>query len=194
MDIERWQRGTSNTLLEPRLAQVTITGTRFDAIVRGLPTARSRRTTLGLLLGGVLGLAGLGHGAAKGKGGKGKGKGKGKAKKQCKASATHCCSDADCRGRCDGTVCLSSGVCDCFPGRIRHNGVCGNADTVSCQSTLTIVSDPSECCSDQVIFDDGGQMRCAPGNFMCLTPFDCADGGPCRGFMCTAQYKALTGC
>ena len=190
MDIEHRERVTRSTVLDQTVEQVMIAGDRFDAMTRALSRERPRRATLGLFLGAALGLADLAQGKAKGKGGKGKG---GKKKKKCKPSANHCCADTDCLSRCDGSVCLS-GVCDCFPGRIRHNGVCGNASNVSCQSTLTIVTDPSECCSDEVIFDDGGQMRCAPGHFLCLTPLDCDDFGPCRGFMCTAQYQAVTGC
>lgn len=155
-------------------------GGRFDDLARKLPAASLRRTALGLLFGGALGLAELTRSKAKKKGKKRKGKKGNKRKKSCPGGCD----------RCARTICLD-GACQCSPGLIRHYGVCGRFP--DCRESLFIVSDASECCSESVIVDDGGQLRCAPGNFMCLSPFDCADGGPCRGFMCTALYDANTG-
>lgn len=167
----------------------------FDVVTRALQAGTPRRTTLGLLLSAALGITGLADSnAKKGKGRKGKKKNKkkcGNGKKLCGNACipqSDCCTDADCNA-CAREIC-QNGVCDCHPNLIRSNGVCGTFPT--CQSVNTVVSDSFDCCSDEAIDDGSGQLRCLPGRFQCLTPYDCVSGD-CRGFMCPELYNANVG-
>jgi hypothetical protein len=168
-------------------------GERFDSWTR-------RR--VGTVAGGVLATLLLGTATSipvdakkKGKkGGKKKGGKKkcGSGQKLCDAQCipqADCCNDSDCN-RCAREIC-QGGVCGCHPNLIRSNGVCGSF--ISCSSVGQIVSNAFECCSDEAFPDDIGQLRCLSGKFNCNVSLDCADKGPCRGFMCSDLYNSLVG-
>lgn len=179
-------------------------GERFDSVARALQSGRPRRSVVGLLLGGALGLAGLATSDAKGgKGGKGKGKGKkgkkgkGKHKKPTtcmKAAATclgsscgmgeTCCAQIDCDCR-QGLYCnyasakSESGTCGCLPGQVMSNGRCGTRKDCIPAGGIRNFGDKA-CCSGE----QSGDV-CLPGDLACLTDSDCT-GGSCRGYMCYA--------
>jgi hypothetical protein len=171
---------------------------RFDFLTRQLSDGASRRRVLAGLSSGLLATLTLKMSvddvSAKKKG---KGKGKG-SKKRCKSNQkrcrakcipkSQCCSDFDCSSfNCGNEFCLGDGTCGCLPGQTKHLGRCGTQPT--CKSVLSIVGSAVECCSNQTIQDDGGQLRCAPGTVACLTHFDCVNGsfGSCRGFLCVGS-------
>lgn len=174
---------------------MALDGNTIDAVARAMHSGTPRRGALGLLFGGALAAMDLPDSAAKKGKKKGGGKKKkcGKGKKLCGSQcipAGNCCTDADCN-YCAREIC-QEGVCNCHPELIRHNGVCGSY--IPCQPAGTIVSSYHECCSEESVVDlDSGQERCLPGKFLCLTPIDCVDKGPCRGFMCTEFYNGTTG-
>jgi hypothetical protein len=188
---------------------------RFERAVRLLTASPSRRHTLGglvgLVMGGTLGLAGLGHGTAKGKGGKGKGKGKGgkgkgKKPKGCRSGekpcghgcipASNCCpgeSARDCP--CNLEQCVNL-TCECVAPTIRHNGVCGlppfNDDGRLCtsngQPNTGLVE---ECCSGNRKPGTDPPV-CAAGRTRCLSDADCV-AGRCLGFVCQEIWRAYDG-
>ncbi len=170
---------------------------QFDSATRSLAAISSRRASLALIGAGALSL--LSGSISEGKGRKGKGKGKGKGGKKCKKgkklcdgqciAESSCCSSQDCNV-CTLEVC-QDGACGCHPSRIRVDGICG--EFPHCQPAGTIVNSEGECCSDDAVLDiDSGQMRCIPGDFQCLTPIDCTNKAPCRGYMCPGLYNSYT--
>jgi hypothetical protein len=178
----------------------------FDRFTMNAVTNATRRTALGLLLGGMLGLAGLDPGDAKGKKG-GKGKGKKKKKNRKDQAATDCealdkacgqggcaygaaccfnyncdsCSSSNCVGTPPGTP----GTCGCLPGETFFNGSCGLKP--ECLPAGSVRSfDDIRCCSGIEHEVDGDVFAiCDPGYLSCLDNADCV-GGSCRGYVCAA--------
>ena len=176
-------------------------------MARGFQPDLPRRSVIGGLLGGALGLAGLARGQAKGKGGKGgggKGKGKGKRKDRkpttcMKAAAVchgshcgmgdECCEMIDCDCR-QGLVCnyttSESGTCGCVPDEVMHNGRCGTKKDCIPAGGKRYFGDRL-CCSGSE--HSGGPNTiygiCDVGDLACLTDSDC-NSGSCRGYMCYA--------
>jgi len=167
---------------------------QFDQVARFLNGTTPRRTTLGLLVGGALGLAGLADSEAK------KGKGKKKKKKDiCKKTAATCgrgkckmgqacCSDLECDD-CTNVYCVGGGggrpgVCGCEGTDILHNGRCGTKPECLSAGERRGFND-IRCCSGSEITDinSGDLGRCLPGVLSCLADADCT-GGKCRGFFC----------
>jgi hypothetical protein len=168
---------------------------QFDRVTRSLSAATPRRTTLGLLVGGALGLAGLAGSEAK------KGKGKKKKKKDiCKKTAAACgrgkctmgqacCSDLECDD-CTSLYCVGGGggrpgVCGCEGGDILHNGRCGTRPDCLSAGERREFTD-IRCCSgsEHVESPDNNPYNvCDPGVLSCLADSDCT-GGKCRGFLC----------
>ncbi|MCA9879998.1 MAG: hypothetical protein KC442_19520 [Thermomicrobiales bacterium] len=180
-------------------------GKQFDHVARALQADHPRRGVAGLLLGGVLGLAGLAESQAKG--GKGKG-GKGKKKKRKKKQTTcmkaaancsgsscgmgdTCCSQIDCDCR-QNLYCnfnnpkSDSGTCGCDGDDVMHNGRCGSKPVCTPTGTKRALADPM-CCSGSAITDINNPAvgTCLPGNLLCLSNADCT-GGACRGYKCYA--------
>lgn len=180
-------------------------GTRFDIATRALSDDTPRRSILGLLLGGTLGLAGLAESAAKGKGKK-KGKGKGKkkkssvcseAEKMCKGNCTFgqtCCSSFDC-DTCRNLYCSSTpgkpGICGCDGTDELYNGRCGTKPVCIPAGQYREFGD-TRCCSGSEITDINSPEngKCLPGTLSCLSNSDCT-GGVCRGYQC---YGFELGC
>lgn len=173
---------------------------RFDSVVRSLSSGAARRTFLGALVGGALGLAGLVEsGAKKGKG-KGKKKKKGdkctKVRSKCAGGKCFfgdaCCSEFDCDS-CSNLSCVKGtpGVCECLPGEIFHNGRCGLFPT--CLSAGEVRPfDGIRCCSGIQHTEGPNEAPfdvCDPGVLSCLADSDCT-GQPCRGFSCEAPELA----
>lgn len=153
---------------------------RFDDVIRSLIASPSRRTVLGLSLGGVLSpLLGLAESLAKKKKGK-------KKKKKCKGGAkkcgktcipaTSCCTDANCGA--GGATC-QSGTCLCPAGEKDCQGTCV-PDDVCCPS----------CTGDQTC--QGGACACPGGTFPCGT--SCVDGDECCSDLdCTGNLECANG-
>jgi hypothetical protein len=141
----------------------------------------TRRGALASLLGGTLGVLSVVETA--GKKGKGKkGKGKGKKSKTCKPACD----------KCKIQTCVK-GKCGCAPGSTEAGGVCGMP--VQCKSAIEICTSNNDCCSFRCDLPDGsGALRCNFSTTFCNIDFDCRDGGPCRGFLCTEEYRTRTGC
>ena len=179
-------------------------GTQFDTLLRRLATARSRRGTLSLLLGGALGLTGIVETAAKGKG---KGKGKKKKKKDvcektsaaCKGNCglgQACCHHLDCSSCqelwCNGTDGgAKAGVCGCDGTDELQNGRCGTKPDCIPAGQKRGFFDKA-CCSGSEVTDinDPAVGTCLPGVLDCLSDGDCT-GGSCRGYKC---YAPELGC
>jgi hypothetical protein len=171
---------------------------RFDRVARTLSSVTPRRTTIGLLLGGALGIASLA--GSETKKGKGKGKGKNKKKDICKKAnaacangkctmGQACCSDLHCDD-CTNVYCVGGGggrpgVCGCEGGDILHNGRCGTRPVCLSAGERREFAD-IRCCSG-IEHSEGPPSNpysvCDPGVLSCLADSDCT-GGKCRGFVC----------
>ena len=176
---------------------------QFDSLARSLHTGAPRRTALGLLLGGGLGLVGWAGGEGRGKG-KGKGKGKkDKDKEFCKKKSAECrgkcgmgaacCSSFDCDGcaflfcnRRDGS---KTGTCGCLDETDEmFNGVCGTRPQCIPAGQQRNFFDIRCCSGIQHTVDPNAPNPidvCDPGYLSCLSDSDCV-GGSCRGFECAA--------
>ena len=169
-------------------------------MARGFQADVPRRSVIGGLLGGALGLAGLASGQAKGKGGKGKGKRKKNKVGVCEKSAAvcrdsrcgmgdECCSHFECDCR-QNLVCnftnSESGTCGCLPGEVMHNGRCGSPKDCIPAGGKRYFGDKA-CCSGSEHSAGPNTIYgiCDPGNLSCISDADCT-GGSCRGRMCYA--------
>jgi hypothetical protein len=126
-------------------------GIRFDTLSRALTAAGSRRLTLGMLLGGALGLLGLPGARAKRKSGR------------CQPKCDECysCKKGQCRNkngkkRCAKGKCKPKSVgapCRTFPGGACQNGTCVNlqADETNCGSLGTACG-PTQVCQAGTCF------------------------------------------
>lgn len=171
---------------------------RFDSAVRAMSAGAARRTFLGALAGGALGLAGLAGSEAKKKGGK-----KNKTKEQCKklnkscnggkcGMGKACCSEFDCDS-CTNLSCVGGSVgkkvgkCGCEDEEIFFNGRCGHLPT--CLSAGEVRPFGGTRCCSGIEHSEGPDEApfavCDPGFLSCLADSDCV-GQPCRGFTCEA--------
>lgn len=167
---------------------------QFDQVARTLSGVTPRRTTIALLLGGALGLAGLAESEAR------KGKGKKKKKKKpdiCKKTSAACgrgrcgmgqacCSDLECDD-CANLFCAGGGggrpgTCGCESPDILMNGRCGTLPECLSAGEIRQSQFDIRCCSGSEHIE-GNFAICDPGVLSCLADSDCT-GGKCRGFVC----------
>jgi hypothetical protein len=175
---------------------------RFDAVARALTDSTSRRTALGLSLGGLLGGVGLLGIEAKRKKRKKKKKCKGGTKKCGKRciAADGCCTDAECVGgaTCQSNACVCPTECcvdaDC-PAAVNGTvcraeacrGVCGTAPHPNtCFEPPSICTSNEQCCNDDCALGQDGVKRCTPSQLgePCLARTYCAEGLVCRAHRC----------
>lgn len=181
---------------------------RFDDVIRSLAASPSRRTVLGLTLGGGLGaLLGVVDAAAKKRKGRHKNKDRNKntkrrclvGQRRCRDRRCHgCCSDADCGGNeCALGVCRdcprNERLCDgaCIPG----DACCtsDDCDGAPCERGRCLCADGQRDCHGRCIPEDAccSSSDCGPcetcQNDRCLSvcpeDLECVDG-QCR---CTAS-------
>lgn len=141
-------------------------GTRFDTFIQSLQTEAPRRTTLGLLLGGALGLAGRAESGAK----------KRKKRQKPKFNEFGCvnvggfCQENGqcCSGICEAKQCRAHDVSTCRTGQTTD--FCGGADVVCTTSS-----------------DEEGQCHTTTGR----APF-CAASGNC--FACNNDSDCIDVC
>jgi hypothetical protein len=153
---------------------------RFDDVIRTLTASPSRRTVLGLTLGGTLGsLLGIADADAKKKKRKKKKKCKGKKKcgKKC-IPLTSCCTSADCGG--GGATC-QNGTCACPAGEKNCQGAC--IPEIDCCTN-------ADCGGGDLICEDGGCVCgggaldcsgscCQPDDEICKQPDAVCQSGGC---------------
>jgi hypothetical protein len=183
---------------------------RFDAVARALTDGASRRTALGLSIGGLLGGAGLFGLAAKRKKRKKKKKCKGDTKKcgkQCIPSAS-CCSAAECGdgATCEGGACNCPHQCcvaaDCPPGsnkECRDNqcrcpagqgqsgGVCTSAsppDFETCFEPPVNCMTNEQCCNDRCV---EGKCTFSELGEPCHQSWYCVEGLTCKAWVCAPK-------
>lgn len=181
---------------------------RFDALTRSLIAAASRRTILGITLGGVLGLLGPGRDAAAAK------------KRRCRPKCGVCqrcqkgkchqtksgkkrCKRGKCQPRADGTECggpclaCLGGVCTAKTGT-----ACGAGTEClsngSCARTCTVDAEcgPGCFCSSNSL---DGQRHCIPPTYSCdlgscTTAADCAPGQHCQFSDCGLPARCVPLC
>jgi hypothetical protein len=179
---------------------------RFDALVRALTEAVTRRAALGLTFSGALGLSlGLADTEAKKKRKKKCKGGKKKCGKKCIPKTaccggcsdgqicqtgacvcpTECCADADCPSG-SGEIC-EDGACVCPSGQEDSGGVCGTPPTCQGSSVGCSPPGPSQtCCGGECLLMAGmGVCVSSANGEPCHTTDDCSNPQSiCRGFVC----------
>jgi hypothetical protein len=162
---------------------------RFDALVRLLTVAVSRRTALALTLGGALGLS-LGPADAEAKRKK-----RSKKKKKCKNfSVCQTCRKGKCKSKPTGADCRAGHVCQdetcvCPPGEEDSGGVCGDPPTCAGNGEPCLPPGTNEdCCGGVCLSVSMEAAFCviSEDGEPCHTSADCANPIVCRGFVCVA--------
>lgn len=146
---------------------------RFDDFARAL-IAPSRRTVLGLTVGGLFSSLGLTAAPAK------KRKNKKKCKKQC--GPCQSCKKGKCKPKPDDSACQGTGRC--LKGQCNPLPIC-----VQALQECPPVGSTVDCCSGECANPPPPLLpACAfsgPGG-LCVESNDCGSGGTCVGYRCQA--------
>jgi hypothetical protein len=151
---------------------------RFDAVVRSLTDRSTRRTTLGISLGGVLGALGLAVSEARKK--------KKRKKKKCKkCSSCQTCKKGKCKPKPEGTACSGgvcvAGTCACLSGFKPCQGSCvpDCCTDADCENGAVCAGGTCSCLSGFKVCGE----ECIPEDD-CCTDDDCDTDDPCLTGAC----------